>query len=76
MILRSGLHSAGKDTFIKKHYQGWPVISLDHMRAERGISSKDKTGTGQVIQEAKEQALIYLREQEPIIWKRRFFSAV
>jgi len=68
VILMSGLPGAGKDTFIKNHYQGWPVISLDKMRAERGISSTDQTGNGQIIQEAKEQARVYMRRQESFVW--------
>lgn len=68
VILMSGLPGAGKDTFIKKHYPDWPIISLDKMRSERGIAPTDKTGNGQVIQEAKEQARIYLRRQESFIW--------
>ncbi|MBV8389861.1 MAG: AAA family ATPase [Mucilaginibacter sp.] len=68
VILMSGLPGAGKDTFIKKHYHDWPVISLDDMRTERGISPTDKTGNGQVIQEAKEQARGYLRKQKSFVW--------
>lgn len=68
VILMSGLPGAGKDTFIKKHYPERPVISLDDIRRERGISPADKTGNGRVIQEAKEQARAYLRRQEPFIW--------
>jgi len=68
VILMSGLPGAGKDTFIKKHYHDWPVISLDDMRTERGISPTDKTGNGQVIQEAKEQARVYLRKQKSFVW--------
>jgi len=68
VILMSGLPGAGKDTFIKNHYPDWPVISLDKMRAERGISPTDKTGNGQIIQEAKEQARVYMRRQESFIW--------
>jgi predicted kinase len=68
VILMSGLPGAGKDTFIKKHYVDWPVISLDNMRMERGISPTDKTGNGQIIQDAKEQARVYLRRQKSFIW--------
>ena len=53
---------------IKKHYPDWPVISLDNMCTERGISPTDKTGNGQVIQEAKEQARVYLRKQKCFVW--------
>lgn len=68
VILMSGLPGAGKDTFIKKRYPDWPVISLDNMRTERGISPTDKTGNGQIIQEAKERARVYLRRKESFVW--------
>lgn len=68
VVLMSGLPGSGKDTFIKKHYADSPVISLDALRIERGISPTDKTGNGQVIQEAKEQARVYLRKQKPFVW--------
>jgi putative nucleotidyltransferase with HDIG domain len=68
VILMSGLPGAGKDTFVKKHYLQWPVISLDDMRNQLGISPTDKTGNGQIIQKAKEQARVYLRRHEPFVW--------
>ncbi len=68
VILMSGLPGSGKDTFIKNNYRDWPVISLDDMRTKRGISPTDKTGNGQIIQEAKELARAYLRKQKPFIW--------
>lgn len=68
VILLSGLPGAGKDTFIKKHYPDWPVISLDQMRTDRSISPTDKTGNGQIVQEAKEQARVYLRKQKSFVW--------
>ncbi|EHQ24263.1 AAA family ATPase [Mucilaginibacter paludis] len=68
VILMSGLPGAGKDTLIKKQYPGWPLISLDDMRMEHGILPTDKTGNGQVIQLAKEQARAYLRKQQGFVW--------
>ncbi|WP_448701684.1 AAA family ATPase [Mucilaginibacter sp. AW1-3] len=68
VVLMSGLPGAGKDTFIKKNYPGMPVVSLDDIRIKKGIAPTDKTGNGQVIQEAKEQARVYLRKQQPFIW--------
>lgn len=68
VVLMSGLPGSGKDTYIKKHYADWPVISLDDMRRQKGFSPTDKTGNGQVIQEAKEQARVYLRKQQPFVW--------
>ncbi|WP_316843031.1 AAA family ATPase [Pedobacter gandavensis] len=68
VVLMSGLPGAGKDTHIRAHYRDWPVISLDQIRTERGVAPTDKAGNGRVIQEAKEQARIYLRKQESFVW--------
>lgn len=68
VVLMSGLPGAGKDSYIKKHYPDWPVISLDELRIKSGISPTDKTGNGQIIQEAKEQARVYLRKQQSFVW--------
>jgi len=68
VVLMSGLPGAGKDTFIKYTFKDWPIISLDTIRTKRGISPTDKKGNGQVIQEAKEQARVYLRKQQSFVW--------
>ncbi|HEY8959608.1 ATP-binding protein, partial [Chitinophaga sp.] len=68
VILMSGLPGAGKDTYIRRHYQQLPVISLDHIRQTMKISPTDKSGNGIVIQAAKEQARIYLREKKSFVW--------
>jgi len=68
VILMSGLPGAGKNTYIQKHYPDLPVVSLDDIRVARGISPTDKSGNGMVIQEAKEQARVFLRKQKSFIW--------
>lgn len=68
VVLMSGLPGAGKDSFIRKNYADWPVVSLDAIRSEKGVQPTDKTGNGQVIQEAKEQARMYLRKQQSFVW--------
>ena len=68
VIMMSGLPGAGKDTFIKKHFAGMPVISLDGIRNEWKIDPTDKSGNGQVVQEAKEQARTFLRRRQGFIW--------
>ncbi|AYL96485.1 HD domain-containing protein [Mucilaginibacter celer] len=68
VILMSGLPGAGKNTYIKKYYPDMPVVSLDDIRIARGISPTYKSGNGMVIQEAKEQARIFLRKQQGFIW--------
>lgn len=68
VVLMSGLPGAGKDTFVKKHYRDWPVISLDDIRESQGIHTADKSGNGQVVQAAKEKAREYLRRQQRFVW--------
>jgi len=68
VILMCGLPGAGKDSYIKAHYNDWPIISLDGIRNEKGISPTDKVGNGRVIQEAKERARVFLRKQQSFVW--------
>jgi putative nucleotidyltransferase with HDIG domain len=68
VILMSGLPGAGKNTCIQKYYPDLPVVSLDDIRVAQGISPTDKSGNGMVIQEAKEQARVFLRKQKSFIW--------
>ncbi|MFC0513889.1 AAA family ATPase [Mucilaginibacter angelicae] len=68
VILMSGLPGAGKNTYIQKYYPDLPVVSLDDIRVARGILPTDKSGNGMVIQEAKEQARVFLRKQKSFIW--------
>ena len=66
VVLMSGLPGAGKDTWIATHLPDWPVISLDAIRAEFGISPTDPQGT--VVQMAKERARVYLRRGQSFVW--------
>ncbi|NIG57643.1 AAA family ATPase [Chitinophaga sp. Cy-1792] len=68
VVLMSGLPGAGKDTWVQRHYKDWPVISLDDIRRQNGISPTDKSGNGTVIQEAKELARTYLRKGQHFVW--------
>ncbi len=68
VILMSGLPGAGKDNYVWRHYRDWPVVSLDNLRVQKGISPTDKSGNGRIIQEAKELARTYLRKKQPFVW--------
>ncbi len=68
VIIMSGLPGAGKDAYVQKHYKNWPVISLDAIRISMKIAPTDKAGNGRVIQQAKEQARGYLRNQQGFVW--------
>lgn len=67
VVLLSGLPGAGKDTYVKSKYLGdIPIISLDDLRKQMKISWNDNQG--QLIQAAKEQARVYLRDNKPFVW--------
>lgn len=68
VLMMSGLPGAGKDTWIQRNCREWPVVSLDQLRQKMKISPTDKSGNGQVIQAAKEQARVYLRSRQPFVW--------
>lgn len=68
VLLMSALPGMGKDHHIKKHYPTYPVISLDDIRRKHKISPTDKSANGWVVQEAKEQARVYLRQSQSFVW--------
>ena len=68
VVMLSGLPGAGKDTYIRKHLKDRPLISLDALRVEMGYAPDDKTGNGRVIQQAKEKAKEFLRNQRSFVW--------
>ncbi len=70
VVIMSGLPGAGKDTYVKKHYPQpeWEIINLDNIRSQMKISPTDKSGTGKVVQAAKELARVYLRSKRSFVW--------
>ena len=66
VTVMSGLPGAGKDTWVAKHRPSHPVVSLDLIRDELGISATDNQG--QVIQAAHERAREYLRAGTDFVW--------
>jgi predicted kinase len=70
VVIMSGLPGAGKDTYVKKHYgqPEWEIISLDDIRGQMKISPTDRSGNGRVVQAAKEQARIHLRNKRSFVW--------
>lgn len=66
VILMCGLPGTGKDTWITNHYPDFPVVSLDAIRAELGISP---TGPQKkVVDEARARAKELLRQKRPFVW--------
>lgn len=68
VFLLSGIPGAGKDTYLQKHLKDYPVVSLDQIRREHKIAPDDKKGNGKVIQLAKEQAKVFMRQQQSFVW--------
>lgn len=66
VTLMSGLPASGKDTWIAEHLAGAPVVSLDAIRAELGVSPDE--AQGKVIQEARERARVHLRAGRDFVW--------
>lgn len=68
VILMSGLPGSGKDMYVNFNLSDWPVISIDELRLEMKIKRSDKSGTGKVMQRAKEKAKEYMRQHTSFVW--------
>jgi len=62
----SGLPGVGKDHWIATHRPGWPVVSLDAVRARLGIAPDGDQRT--VAAAAFEEARVLLRAGERFVW--------
>ena len=62
----SGFPGAGKDRFIAEQLAGWPVVSLDRVRAELDVDPEDDQGT--VVSHAREAAREHLRAGRSFVW--------
>jgi len=68
VIIMCGIPGSGKDYFIKNSLNNYPVVSLDALRIEYKIKPGDKSGTGTIIQLAKERAKEFMRKKQSFIW--------
>ncbi|WP_104380934.1 AAA family ATPase [Sphingobacterium sp. HMA12] len=68
VTLLAGLPGMGKDHYVTNHNEDIPVISLDDIRRRYRIDPTDRKRNGWVVQQAKEQAKIYLRKGQDFIW--------
>ncbi|HVU66938.1 MAG TPA: AAA family ATPase [Ktedonobacteraceae bacterium] len=66
VVLMAGLPGVGKDTWVRAHLEGWPVISLDEIRRELKIAPG--ANQGRVIQLARQRAKELLRQQTSFVW--------
>ncbi|MBQ3330121.1 MAG: AAA family ATPase [Ruminococcus sp.] len=65
-ILMCGLPGVGKDAYIRAHYPDLPMISLDDIRAEYGISPVGDQS--EVARIAKARAKTLLRAKRSFVW--------
>ncbi len=73
VILLCGLPGTGKDTWIKSVYPEYPVISLDDIRAEFGISPAGDQN--EVARIAKSRARQLLRSRQSFVWNATSVTA-
>ncbi len=66
VLLLSGLPLAGKDSWIAQQGMELPVVSLDAIREQLGVSPAKNSG--KVAQAGTERAREYLRRKQPFIW--------
>jgi putative nucleotidyltransferase with HDIG domain len=66
VIVVAGLPLAGKDTYINENLSHLNIISLDDIREEFKVSSRDDSSKIAMI--AKERAKGYLRVKQPFVW--------
>ncbi len=66
VTVMSGMPASGKDRWIAEHAGGLPVVSLDDIRQEKGISPEDDQGA--VVAQAKESTRVLLRRSESFVW--------
>jgi len=66
VVVMSGMPGAGKDRFVARHLAGWPVVSLDRLRADLDVDPEDEQGP--VIQAARDEARAHLRAGRSFVW--------
>ncbi len=66
LTLMCGLPASGKTHWVAEHRADRPVVSLDALRAARGVSHDDEQGG--IVQAGKEQARVHLRAGTSFIW--------
>ncbi|HEX8351941.1 MAG TPA: AAA family ATPase [Pyrinomonadaceae bacterium] len=66
VVMMSGLPGAGKDFGVAENLPDWPVVSLDGLRREMGISPTENQGP--VVSRAREAAREHLRKKRNFVW--------
>ncbi|WP_223241497.1 AAA family ATPase [Flammeovirga sp. EKP202] len=68
VILLAGLPGVGKDTFIQKNFEDYPMVSLDNIRREHQFDPTNTKHNGKVIQLAKEEVKVLLRKKGSFVF--------
>ncbi len=66
VTMMSGLPGSGKDTWIRSHCPGLPVVSLDQIRRELNVDPGDNQGV--VAQKAKDRCREHLRAKRDFVF--------
>ncbi len=66
VVLMCGFPGSGKDHYVAEHFAGWPVVSLDRLRAEHDVHPDDDQGA--IVQKAREEAREHLRAGRSFVW--------
>lgn len=66
VVMLTGLPASGKSTWRETHRPGWPVVSLDGIRAQLRVDPRDDQG--RVVQAAKAATQGHLREKRPFVF--------
>jgi len=66
VTVMSGLPGSGKSTWIAEHAGDQPIVELDGIRRELGVSPAQPQG--RVIDAARQRAREHLRRQQPFVW--------
>ncbi|HEX8557528.1 MAG TPA: AAA family ATPase [Pyrinomonadaceae bacterium] len=66
VVMMSGLPGAGKDFWVAENLPDWPVVSLDALRRQAGVSPT--ANQGPVVSRAREAAREFLRRKQGFVW--------
>jgi len=67
VIVMCAVPGTGKDTYIKNELD-IPMLSLDELRIKNKVQRGDKKMQGRMIQEAKEQAKVFMRQKQSFVF--------
>lgn len=63
-----GIPASGKDHYIRQHLSHLPVVSMDDLRRQHGLTRNVDSDRGKIIQMAKEKAKEHLRKKQDFVW--------